>query len=110
VSEQERNQPDSEKDQYPPDVDFGRQAARDAERLEQLEEHGGVSTGAAMPGDPSEEHADLPRAGSKAEPVAEDGASAGGRSSGAPGGVDDASDDSFPASDPPSSTGGTAGG
>ncbi len=65
---------DAEKDQYPPDTQFGRAAAEDAERAEEDEQpagHGGV------------------RAGSKARPEDDDL-------------VDEQSEELFPASDPPS--------
>jgi hypothetical protein len=109
MSEQERHQPDSKKDQYPPDANFGRQAARDAETIEKLAEHGAV--GAGLPDLGPDDQAGPPRAASKAEPApAERAGTVNDSSSTVSDEVDDASDDSFPASDPPSSTGSTPGG
>lgn len=79
-------QPDSEKDQYPPDTQFGRSASKDDDLVEEYVARGGSEE--SLPDTAARE----PRAGAKAraEP-------------------DDTSDESFPASDPPSSTGSTAG-
>jgi hypothetical protein len=103
MSEQSGTQPDAEKDQYPPDAQFGRQAARDAERLDSLSERG--ATPGRLPDDPPDERDDAPRAGSKAEPAPGKGSTSGDTND-----EEVASEDSFPASDPPSSTGSTAGG
>lgn len=66
---------DAKKDEYPPDTQFGRAAAEDAERAEKQDE---AST-----------HDEV-RAGNKAEPAEDDDL------------VDEQSRESFPASDPPS--------
>jgi hypothetical protein len=65
---------DAEKDQYPPDAQFGRAAAEDAERAE---EKGETGAGEGV------------RPGNKAEPATGDDM------------VDEESKESFPASDPP---------
>jgi hypothetical protein len=85
---------DAEKDQYPPDSAFGRAAAEDQEKVDQLQDGGADAS--TVSDEPQRE----PRAASKAEP-------AGGTAS-SDEAVDEASDESFPASDPPSSSGSTA--
>lgn len=86
----ERSGDEAEKDLYPADADFGRQAAEDEERLAR--------------GETPARHEE-PRAGSKAEPEPKDPVDPEPKDP-----VDEASEESFPASDPPSSSGSTAGG
>jgi hypothetical protein len=71
---EDRARSDAEKDQYPPDAQFGRAAAEDAERAE---EQGEAGSGDGV------------RPGNKAEPETDDDM------------VDEESKESFPASDPP---------
>lgn len=84
---------DSEKDQYPPDTEFGRAAANDEERVAELARQGADED--ALP----EADGRGPRAAGKAEPAGDDDRDER---------ADTASEESFPASDPPSSTGSTA--
>lgn len=93
--EEPRTSDDAEKDEYPPDTEFGRAAAADQERVDAMAE-GGDDEGSLPEGS-----ANAPRAGGKAEP--DDGPPENES-------VDEASEESFPASDPPSSTGSAAGG
>jgi len=74
-------QDDTAKDAYPPDSQFGRTAARDAERADREGEEARSAVA---------EHAGEVRAADKAEPEAERDI------------VDEQSEESFPASDPPS--------
>jgi hypothetical protein len=105
VSEQASTQPDSEKDVYPPDADFGRQAARDEERVDEMAERGEAPEDTS--GDMTVDAGHAPRAASKAEPAQ---TSTGGSPADRDDETDESSEDSFPASDPPSSTGSTASG
>lgn len=86
MAEEERLAPrgEAEKDAYPPDAQFGRAAAEDAERADEL--------GAAGERRERDEQA-RPRAGNKAEPEELDPEELDP--------VDEASAESFPASDPP---------
>jgi hypothetical protein len=96
VSEQTASE-DSEKDQYPPDSQFGRAAAADAELVDEIEKSG-ASAGDLPEGSSRREDV---RAGNKAnvgkEPERDDGALADDDAL-----VDEQSEESFPASDPPS--------
>jgi hypothetical protein len=89
---------DTEKDAYPPDAQFGRAAAADAELADRSDAEGG-GRGGPVVGDRS----DI-RAAGKATPDGEEGdpGEASGNVPAARDIVDEQSEESFPASDPPS--------